>query len=303
MRQIGTLDSEQQAQRLTDILLTQKIRSQIDSSDGSWLVWVYDEDRVSEARSILERFQSNPEAPEFMNAGVEAERLRSEAIAREKQARKKIVDVRSQWTNPGTSTRPLTILLIAVSVIISFLTNFGENVADNGLIQLLRYAQVSERGLDYPAFGPNSDLMHGDVWRLFTPMLIHFGPLHLLFNMLWLHSLGSVIEIRRGTLRFGLLVLGLAAASNTAQYLWNGPLFGGMSGVVFGLFGYVWIKSRYDASAGLYIDPGNVTMMLLWLVLCMTGLVGRIANAAHLVGLIGGVVVAFAPLAWRAVKR
>lgn len=306
MRQIGAVKNEQQAQRLTDFLLTQGIRSQVESGEGGWSVWVYDEDRLPEARSILERFQANADDPAFVKAGAEAERLRSEAIAREKRIRKQIVDVRSQWTNRSAATRPLTILLIAAAVAVGFLTTFGENRSDEGLIQQLSYAHYSVRGPYieyYPAFGPNSDFRHGEIWRLVTPMLIHFGPLHLLFNMMWLHSLGSVIEIRRGTVRFALLVLWLAAASNTAEYLWSGPTFGGMSGVVFGLFGYVWIKSRYDPSAGMYIDPGNVTMMLFWLVLCMTGLVGRIANAAHLVGLLGGIAVAFLPLIWRRVKR
>jgi GlpG protein len=302
MRQIGSVKTEGHAQRLVDFLLTRGIRSQVDRVDGDWAIWVYDEDRVPEGRSILERFQANPDDPTFVNAGTEAERLRSEAIAREKNIRKQMVDVRSKWTNRNAATRPVTILMIVISVAVGFLTSFGEERDDEGLIQRLSFAHYALRGgyiEYYPAFGPNSDIRRGEVWRLVTPMFLHFGPLHLLFNMLWLHSLGSVIEIRRGTARFGLLVLWLAAASNTAEYLWSGPTFGGMSGVVFGLFGYVWIKSRYDQAAGMYIDPGNVTMMLFWLVLCMTGLVGRIANAAHLMGLIGGVAVAFASIAWR----
>lgn len=296
MRQIGTIQHETHLQRCLDYLLTRGIRSQPERTADGWAIWVYDEDRVTEARETLDRFLVNPDDPQFVNAGAEAERIRSAAIAREKQLRKQNVDVRSLWTSPGAATRPATILMIALAVIVGFATNFGSNVSDEGLIRKLQFARVSAEGYYYPAFGPNSDLLHGEVWRLVTPVFLHFGPMHLLFNMLWLHSLGSAIEIRRGTFRFALLVLWLAAASNTAEYLWSGPTFGGMSGVVFGLFGYVWIKSRFDPSAGLYIDPGNVTMMLFWLVLCMTGLVGRIANAAHLVGLLGGVAVAFLPL-------
>jgi GlpG protein len=302
MRQIGTVETERHARRLADYLLTQGIRSQVEPDQGGWSLWVLHEDQVAQGRSMFDRFRADAEAPELAAATRTAEQLRSDAIAREKQARRNIVDVRSQWTNPRVAGRPLATFLIAASVLVGLFTNFGGDRDDNSLVQRLSFAHYWVPGPYrieyYSAFGPASDIRAGEIWRVFTPMFLHFGPLHLLFNMLWLHSLGGAIEMRRGTIRFGLLVLFVAAASNTAQYWWGGPTFGGMSGVVFGLFGYVWIKSSFDPGAGLYIDQGNVMMMMFWLVLCMTGLVGRIANAAHLVGLIAGVAVAFAPIVW-----
>lgn len=302
MRQIGTVSTEELARRLADYLLTQGIRAQIEPGEGGWPVWVYDEDQLPRARLIFERYQANPQGAEFLQGGAVAERIRSEAIAREKQLRRQIVDVKSQWTNRSAATRPVTILLIVASVVVGFMTQFGEDRSDGGLIQRLSFVDYVRRGnyIEYfRVFGENSDLRRGEVWRLFTPMLIHFGPVHLLFNMLGLHSLGSVIEIRRGSLRFALLVLWLAGVSNSAQYWWSGPSFGGMSGVVFGLFGYVWIKSRFDPSSGMYIDPGSVTTMLFFLVLCMTGVLGPIANTAHITGLLAGVASAFVPLVRR----
>jgi GlpG protein len=70
-------------------------------------------------------------------------------------------------------------------------------------------------------------------------MFLHFSPLHLLFNMMWLKDLGGVIEVRRGRWRYLGLVLLIAGISNLAQGIVSGPFFGGMSGVVFGLFGYI----------------------------------------------------------------
>jgi GlpG protein len=302
MRQIGTVETERHARRLADYLLTQGIKSHVEPDEGGWSLWVLHEDQVADGRSMFDRFHCDAEAAELIAAARTADQLRSEAIAREKQAQRNMVDVRSQWANPRVSGRPLSMLLIAVCVLVGLLSNFGESRDDDGLVQKLSFAHYWVRGRyleHYSAFGPASDIRSGEVWRVVTPIFLHFGPLHLLFNMLWLHSLGGAIEMRRGSVRFGLLILFLAAVSNTAQYWWNGPTFGGMSGVVFGLFGYVWIKSSYDPGAGLYIDRGNVIMMLFWLGLCMTGLIGRIANAAHLVGLLGGVAVAFAPLALR----
>jgi GlpG protein len=80
-------------------------------------------------------------------------------------------------------------------------------------------------------------------------------------------------------------------------------MFGGMSGVVFALFGYAWIKGKYEPHLGIGMAPQTVTFMLFWLVLCTTGLVGPIANVAHFGGLIGGVLFAYVPYALRRLRR
>ncbi len=125
-------------------------------------------------------------------------------------------------------------------------------------------------------------------------------------------SLGGAVESARGSLRFILLVLLLAAASNTAEYFLNwsfaeqpwfsfrqNPSFGGMSGVLYGLFGYAWMKSRFEPEAGLHMPPDTVVIMLGWFVLCLFGFVGAIANVAHGVGLLVGVLIGYAPRLWR----
>ena len=65
--------------------------------------------------------------------------------------------------------------------------------------------------------------------------------------------------------------------------------FLGMSGVVYALFGYIWMKGLYQPEQGMILHPNTITIMLFWLVLCMTGFVGPIANAAHFMGLAAGV--------------
>ena len=137
----------------------------------------------------------------------------------------------------------------------------------------------------------------GEVWRLVTPIFLHFGPLHLLGNMMWIYYLGTAIEVRRGTMWLAVLVFGSAIVSNLGQYFIEGPsFFGGMSGVVFALFGYVWMKTIYHPMDGLFIDSRNVNLMLLWFVLCTTGAVGPIANGAHGVGLVVGILLGLSPL-------
>jgi GlpG protein len=72
--------------------------------------------------------------------------------------------------------------------------------------------------------------------------------------------------------------------------LHDGPFFGGMSGVDYALFGYAWMKTRYDPTPGLFLPRETVLMGLIWLVVCLTGLAGNIANTAHFVGLGVGVI-------------
>jgi GlpG protein len=126
---------------------------------------------------------------------------------------------------------------------------------------------------------------------LFTPAFIHFGPLHLVFNLIWLYQLGCMIEARQGTLLFAALVAVTDVGPMLAQYLVSGPGYvGGMSGVVYGLAGYVWMRGKYDRASGLYLDRQSVQWLLVWLVVCFTGAVGHVANTAHVAGLIIGVV-------------
>jgi GlpG protein len=69
-----------------------------------------------------------------------------------------------------------------------------------------------------------------------------------------------------------------------------------MSGVVYALFGYVWMKGLYEPEQGMILHPSTVQFMLLFLVLCMTGLMGSVANAAHVVGLVTGMLLGLARL-------
>jgi len=142
---------------------------------------------------------------------------------------------------------------------------------------------------------PNA-MSNGEYWRLVTPVFLHFGLFHLAFNGLWTWELGRRIEPFVGSLHTLVIVLLMAVASNLGQYLWGGPsLFGGMSGVVYGLLGYVWIRHKVSPRPQLAIPPGLLGFMLFWLLLGMSGIIdllmsGSIANAAHAVGLVTGMI-------------
>jgi GlpG protein len=301
MRQIGTIREEQQVQRLTDYLLTLGIRIQIEPGTGEFSVWAIDEDRVAQAREELERFLQNPGDERYAAAEREARRLRDELVRKDKERRRNVVEVRQRWNT--ARSKPFTVLLIAVSCVVGIATRFQESL-DGNVAQKLTIAEfhpsgqhmISWRGL--ARSWPNDPLVPSrfEFWRLLTPIFLHLGPVHLMMNMFATYSLGSVIEVTRGTWRLTLMVLVIGVLSNLAQYAYDGPAFGGMSGVAFGLFGYAWMKSEFDRDKGIFIPSSSVAMMLVWLVLCMTGLLGPIANAAHFVGLLMGIILGYGPV-------
>lgn len=127
------------------------------------------------------------------------------------------------------------------------------------------------------------------LWRWFTPMLLHFSLTHLVFNLAWWLYLGRQFEQRLGLVMLLNVTLSVALVSNAAQYFMVNPNFGGLSGVVYGLFGYFWIAGRLNPAQGLYISPGLVGFMLLWLLLGFFDVLWvSMANWAHLGGLLAG---------------
>lgn len=172
----------------------------------------------------------------------------------------------------------ISIVLIAISAAVALLSNLG---ASQDALLSLYISNPDNRGLQ--------DILGGQVWRLVTPIFIHFGLMHLVFNLLWIWDLGKLIEFRKGPTFYIGFVLVVGAVSNLAQYLLNGsPYFGGMSGVVYGLFGYIWMRGRADPGFASGLNKTTVIMMLAWFVLCWTGLLGPIANWAHTMGLLAG---------------
>ncbi|MFT5099556.1 MAG: GlpG protein [Planctomycetaceae bacterium] len=137
----------------------------------------------------------------------------------------------------------------------------------------------------------------GQFWRFITPMLLHFGWLHIVFNLLWVWEIGRRIEAVNGATWLLALVLLSSISANLTQYFLSGAgLFGGMSGVVFGLLGFAFVWSRVLPEKTLGLPPGIYIFMLVFLVIGFTGAfdllgLGSLANGAHLGGLIGGVLV------------
>ena len=134
----------------------------------------------------------------------------------------------------------------------------------------------------------------GNFWQLITPIFLHFGAMHFVFNMFWLSYFGSKLERGAGSIQLFLLVLVIGLFSNIGQYFWSGSdQFGGMSGSIYGLLGYLYAYHKLIPKAIYFVPPELFWFMLGWLIFCASGileiLVGiKVANASHLCGLIVG---------------
>lgn len=312
MRQIATLPDEPLAQRFADYLLTMQIHTQLMPEGEQVGVWVRDEDKLEQARQELGEFLKAPNDARYGKASAVARTIRHEEEVTEKEYQRRQRRFAEVMGNLGLGERPVvTISLLILSVGVTLATNFGQPFT-SPLMQALSIASCRPLPDNYVTWNGLNDVTSGQVWRLVTPIFLHLNPLHLGFNMLMLYQLGGAVEASRGRVKFLLLVLVLAVLSNVGEFYLNwsfasqpwfsvgeNPLFGGMSGVIYGLFGYAWMKSKYEPELGLMMAPQNVFIMLGWFVLCLVGAVGSIANVAHAAGLVGGILIALAPLAWR----
>lgn len=186
---------------------------------------------------------------------------------------------------------PIVLGLIILSAVGALLVN---TEIGNGFLHYITFQDFTDT--HYIPLGES--LASGELWRLLTPVFLHFGIFHFLFNSLWMWDLGRRLEILQGKWAFLLFVVITGVASNLTQYFWSGSAnFGGMSGVVYALVGFIAVRQRISPHPLVAVSSALIGFMLFWLVLCMTGVVdyfiaGSVANAAHLGGLVAGAVYA-----------
>ena len=299
MRMIGHLDGETKARTFSDYLYVQGIENQIEAEkDGTWALWIHAEEELERAGALLAGFRENPADPKYTSTAQAAGDLK-EQKRKEQADYEKRLKQRRHLFQPlrGYGFGPVTFVLIFISVVVFILSGFANHleavqrlfisdmdVKDAWLLPLSE--ALAKRISNISVVLP--EIRHGEVWRLFTPMFIHMDVLHILFNMLWLRDLGSMIEGRQKSWLLLIMVFAVAAVSNLTQYFLYGPTFGGMSGVVYGLFGYIWIRGKLDPGSGLQLHQSTVTMMIIWFFLCLFGVIGHVANGAHAAGLLMG---------------
>ena len=109
----------------------------------------------------------------------------------------------------------LTYTLIAICVFIALVSNLGEN---RSVIEDFLISKYVGQGI---WFLP--EVKSGQYWRLITPIFVHFGIMHIVFNSLWLWELGGAIERTSQTWKLGALVLGIGVALPLGMLLARSP--------------------------------------------------------------------------------
>lgn len=283
MRLIGEFNNIEKAELFADYLTHLYIQNKIEEDDGTYEIWVYKEDQIIDSIKHYNEFVSNPDDIKYKKAQKTADQIKKQ-IAKEVKKQPKHVDVRTKFFHKSlSSSGKLTLSLIIISVLASLIFHF---ISKPHIFSSLFIVKISPDGRYYTNL---LEIRAGQIWRLITPVFIHFSFIHILFNMMWLHNLGSMIEDNKGTIFLTVFFIITASISNLTEYFVSGPLFGGMSGVVYGLLGYIWMKSKFDPYSQLHLDKSIVIMMIVWYFLCFTGLFGTIANGAHTAGLITGI--------------
>ena len=273
-------------------------------------------DDLDRAKAEWEAFLRNPTNAQYSGAAGIARKRRALQEKQAEKRRKNYVDVRTSWAKQSWTTPPVTLALIVICLIVAVLTMLGAR--EKPVMQYLRFATYVEIPANSPEPSDQADsieapdrlapllhgnISHGQVWRLISPIFLHFGALHLIFNLWWLRDLGTVIERRKGWLMLLAIVIVSGILGNIGQSIMAGPNFGGMSGVVYALFGYIWMKGMFEPWDGLGAPQQTVGIMLGWLVLCIVGIIPGIANTAHVVGLVVGMAFGGTRGAWQRMRR
>jgi membrane associated rhomboid family serine protease len=139
-------------------------------------------------------------------------------------------------------------------------------------------------------------IRRGELWRLITSIFPHAGILHLVFNIYWLWVFGTVVERVYGHLRTAALIFLFALGSGSLEFAFAvGGV--GLSGVVYGMFGLLWVLSRRDDRFRDAVSQQTVGLFVLWFFFCIATTVMRIfsvGNIAHGVGAVLGILTATA---------
>ncbi len=305
MRHLTTITGKSKAESLVAYLLTLDISTHVESTvdQNEWDIWVREEDRLEIAKRESQQFLASPDDVKYRQAIDQAK-----VIIREKKQksseRQNNIQFPTSRVNPnlfGGSLPPLTLTLIILCVFLGVVSNFSDPGPENSLGNfVMKQLMFVDMGLYKLTGDAAASLKQGELWRILTPAFLHGHPIHLLFNMLSLASLGRLTERLEGIGRFAVIILIIATGSHLLQGLmpikWFGsPNFVGISGVVFGLLGYMGMKTTLRPDLGFQLPRQVYIMTALILVFGFSGGMQdfQMANLAHLGGLISGVAIGF----------
>lgn len=311
MRCLGEIEGRKSAERLVAYLLTEDIATHIESQGSPeqdrWEIWVREEDKLSRAVEYLREFKQSPEDPKYADAVAKATSILADKQRAQRQAAANVKRM-DKTARPGMQTRggpmpPMTLTLFVLCIGIGLLSGFGTPSENNewGRSTMQQLSFVTVEDLIESGGNPAASIMRGELWRIITPIFLHGSPGHLAMNMFGLFIFGRILERLLGTPRYAAFVLVLAVLPNLLQGLapdWMGgnPRFVGISGVIYGFLGYIWVRSSLNPMFGVRVP---LPFAILAVGLIVVGLSGAVpdwpyADLCHLGGLLVGALAGYA---------
>ncbi|WP_371196064.1 rhomboid family intramembrane serine protease GlpG [Glaciecola sp. SC05] len=266
---------EQGAQLLAAYLRGQGIACKVNAvkveQGTAFQLGLEDQSQKDTAMKIAEEFLAEPSAPKFQQAAWQTGEVSS--------SKQSMLGKDTMPSLQDILKTPFTVVVLIISVAVYIGSMAGYFDFFRGLLSIQYFEQMSQTH---------------QWWRLFGPNFLHFSVTHIVFNLIWWWIFGSQLERVFGS--FWLIVLFVVSSlfANISQLLVSGPNFGGMSGVVYALFGFVWWIGWLRPRWGISIPNGFVVFLLIWLALGYTDILFvDMANQAHTFGLISGCLLAF----------
>ncbi len=267
MRRVFSLSNPRIAQAFVDHMATLGISLQVKHDGPEVQIWLDDEAKLDFVEAELAIFIKDPLNSRYLAASWQTGNTQTK-LSYEKY---------SYWQRIRSQAGPLTMAVIFICIAVY-------------VLQQIYGDQVVMSWLAWPA----DRSQYIELWRWFTPAFLHFSALHILFNLMWWWYLGGPVEKRLGSGKLFTIALISALLSGWGQSIFSGIFFGGLSGVVYALMGYVWLTGELKPEQGLSLPRGLMIFSVAWLVLGYFNVMGlAIANAAHVFGLVVGLIMAF----------
>ncbi len=267
MIRVIAISNPRLAQAFVDYMATCNVVLEVRPDTQGAEIWLADDEQLPLVQQELEQFLLEPLNPRYQAASWQSGNLHSNLSY---QRFSYLQTLRSQ---AGPLTLSVMVLCIAIYILMQI-------VGDAAVMSWLAW--------------PRDESQYLQLWRWVSHGFLHFSLLHILFNLMWWWYLAGQMEKRLGTSKLLVLTVVSALFSGWGQSLFSGVNFGGLSGVVYALMGYVWLTGERAPERGISLPRGLMAFSVLWLIAGYFDVLGlSIANAAHVSGLIIGLLMAF----------
>ncbi|WMQ74187.1 MAG: Rhomboid protease GlpG [Sodalis sp.] len=269
MIRVAALSKARLALVFIDYMKTQGVDMELRQQGRYTELWLAQDEKLEQVEGALEAFLLEPQHPRYQIASWRTGSLHYRGVT----GSGLLTDLPALHQQAGPLTLGVTALCVLVFVLMTLL-------GDDWVMATMAY--------------PAGPAQYAQIWRCVSHAFLHFSLLHLMFNVAWWWYLAGLMERYRGVASLLILFLLSAIVSGVVQSHFSGSFFGGLSGVVYALIGYVWWHGEKNPGEPLSMPRGVIVFALLCLITGHFNILGiAIANAAHVAGLVTGLLMAF----------